>query len=289
MQPVSGSAHAMAWREEREPALRRHMVRARTISERMVTLQREARIGFHTSAIGVEASIVGAVLAARPEDWIFPDARGWYAALARGMPLASYIHHVFGTAKDPSKGHSAPDHAPARAQRVVPPSGIIGAHLPQAVGAAWAAKIKGESTGTLVLFGADVAASGDFHNALNFAGVFAVSTVFVCRSKPGDDIVGRAVAYGLASAQVGCDPAEVFAVVTEARARNGATLIEVVGEEPSMKTDEAVFAETNAELDGAIAEAEAAGPPLRATMFDDVYAALPAHLERQRSGGNGRG
>ena len=254
----------------------------------MVALQRDGKIGFHTSSIGVEASIVAAVLAARPEDWIFPDARGWYAAIARGLPVTTYVHHVFGSAKDPAKGHSAPDHAPARAQRVVPPSGVIGAHLPQGVGAAWAAKIKGDPAGTLVLFGADVAASGDFHNALNFAGVFAVPTIFVCRSKHGDDIVGRAVAYGLASAQVGCNPAEVFAVVTEARARKGATLIEVVGEDESMKMDEAVYAETNAELDRAVAEAEATGSPAPATMFDDVYAALPDHLVKQR-GGNGHG
>lgn len=272
-------------------ALHRHMVRARTISERMVSLQREAIVGFHTSSIGVEASIVAAVLAVEPGDWVFPDARGWYAALARGLPIATYVHHAFGSAADPAKGHSAPDHAPARAQHVVPPSGVAGAHLPQAVGAAWAAKIKGETTGTLALFGAEVAASGDFHNALNFAGVFGISTVFVCRAQAGDDIVGRAVAYGLASARVAARADEVFEVVREARARKGATLIEVVGSEESLAADDAVVAETNAELDRAITEAKAAGLPAPATMFDDVYAALPAHLRAQRSrlGGDTRG
>jgi TPP-dependent pyruvate/acetoin dehydrogenase alpha subunit len=265
------------------------MLRARTISERMVALQRDAKIGFHTSSIGVEASIVGAVLAARDEDWIFPDARGWYAALARGLPIATYVHHAFGTERDPAKGHAAPDHAPARAYRVVPPSGVIGAHLPQAVGAAWAAKIKGESVGTLALFGSDVAASGDFHNALNFAGVFGVSTIFVCRAKPGEDIVGRAVAYGLASAQVPNDVGAVFAVVREARERKGATLIEVVGADETALAGE--DAETSHELDRAIAEAQAASAPAPATMFDDVYAALPTHLAKQRQslGENGRG
>src|SRR5690606_24211558 len=102
----------------------------------------------------------------------FPGPREWYAALARGMPLAEYVHHAFGSAEDPTRGHSPPDHAPGRRYRVVPPSGIVGAHLPQAVGAAWAAKIDRSDVAVLCLFGAKIVASGDFHNAMNFAGVF---------------------------------------------------------------------------------------------------------------------
>src|SRR6185312_9497883 len=109
------------------------------------------------------------VLAARANDWIFPGMREWAAAIVRGMPLANYVHHAFGSAKDPALGHAAPDHAPARAFNVVPPSGLVGAHLPQGVGAAWAAKTRKENVAAIVLFGQEAIDTGDFHNAMNFA------------------------------------------------------------------------------------------------------------------------
>jgi len=310
-------------------ALLRHMVRARVVSARMVGLQRSEKIGYHHASLGEEAAIVGAVLAMRATDWIFPGAREWYAGLARGLPLGVYVHHAFGSAEDPTNGHAAPDHAPARALHVVPPSGVIGAHLPQAVGAAWAAKIERANVATLALFGAEVAASGDFHNALNFGGVFKAPVVFVCRAKPDARIVDRAVAYGLASARVdGADALAVFTVVKAALARategKGRTLVEVVS--PSLERvtagaiDDAALAagdvldlgagdpvarlgallarenrasagaqkvlaaEVMAELDAAVLAAERAGAPAPATIFEHVYAGVPAHLaaERQR-------
>lgn len=305
-------------------ALHRHMVRARVVSARMVALQRAAKIGFHSASLGEEAAIVGAVLAMRETDWIFPGVREWYAALARGFPLATYVHHAFGSAEDPAKGHAAPDHAPARKFHVVPPSGILGAHLPQAVGAAWAAKIAKNDIAALALFGAEVVESGDFHNALNFAGVFKAPVVFVCRAGAGKRIVDRAVAYGLANARVdGGDALAVFTVVKAALARategKGATLVEVVspvparlaalGAEGALESTElldlgsddpltrlrrvlvtsspeeqsgAIAEGVRGELDEAIAAAERRGAPAPATIFEHVYAGMPAHLAAQR-------
>jgi TPP-dependent pyruvate/acetoin dehydrogenase alpha subunit len=320
------------------PALHHHMVRARLVSARMVALQREGRIGYHTASIGEEAAIVGAVLAMRQSDWVFPGVREWYAGLTRGLSLEAYVHHAFGSAQDPAKGHAAPDHAPARAFNVVPPSGVIGAHLPQAVGAAWAAKVKKERVATLALFGAEVVESGDFHNAMNFAGVFRAPVVFVCRARPGRQIVDRAVAYGLASARVdGADALAVFTVVKAALDRaiegKGATLIEAVSpklgalesladgplvaggetlvsgsrgsaeggtrevldlgdEDPLSRlrralarekriepgAQESIAHDVRVELETAIAAAERAGAPSPSTIFDHVYAGMPAHL-----------
>jgi TPP-dependent pyruvate/acetoin dehydrogenase alpha subunit len=306
-------------------ALYGHMVRARVVSARMVALQRAERIGFHTSSIGEEAAIVGAVLAMRETDWVFPGAREWYAALARGLPLSVYVHHAFGSAQDPAKGHASPDHAPARNVHVVPPSGIIGAHLPQAVGAAWAAKIEKANVATLALFGAEVAEGGDFHNALNFAGVFKAPAVFLCRAKPGKRVADRAVAYGIASARVdGTDALAVLSVVKAALARaaegKGPTLVEVVSpvlaklsalddaslasgdvldlgdDDPltrlrkvlarekriELGAQETIAHDVGAELDAAIAAAESAGAPAPGTIFEDVYARVPAHLAAQQ-------
>jgi TPP-dependent pyruvate/acetoin dehydrogenase alpha subunit len=261
----------------------------------MVRLQREGKIGYHASSIGDEAVIVGAVLAARPNDWIFPGMREWAAAIVRGMPLANYVHHAFGSAKDPALGHSAPDHAPARAFKIVPPSGVVGAHLPQGVGAAWAAKTRKEHVATIVLFGKEAIDTGDFHNAMNFAGVMKAPVVFVCRAP----VAERAVAYGLASAIVdGGNARAVYDAVRAALAREGATLIEAV---PPSFADLATRDDLHdlgsndptggardhaieAELDRAIAEAEAAGPPAASTIFDHVFAEIPSYLAAQKQG-----
>jgi len=278
-------------------ALLRHMVRARAVSVRMVGLQQAARIGYHASSIGDEAVVVGATLAAREADWLFPSMRDWAAALTRGMPLANYVHHAFGSKLDPALGHAAPDHAPSRAFRVVPPSGVAGAHLPQAVGAAWAARTRKEPMSAIAFFGAEALDTGDFHNALNFAGVFKAPVVFVCRAP----VAERAVAYGLASAKVdGGDALAVHELVTAALQREGATLIEAITpkfsgaalidlgpEDPIFRlaaraASEILERESSLdELESAIEAAEAAGPPAKATLFDHVYAEVPAHLRAQ--------
>jgi pyruvate dehydrogenase E1 component alpha subunit len=202
------------------------------------------------------------------------------------------VHHAFGSAKDPALGHSAPDHAPARAFRIVPPSGVIGAHLPQGVGVAWAAKTRKENVAAIVLFGKEAIDTGDFHNALNFAGVMKAPVVFVCRAP----VAERAVAYGLASAIVdGADAAAVHAAVSAAIERGGATLIQAVPPAfGDLATREDLLnlgpndpvrgrdAGIDGELDAAIAAAEAAGPPAASTIFDHVYASIPSHLAAQK-------
>lgn len=323
-------------REGRDDALEaalpmfRHMVRLRLISAKMVELQREGRIASHASVIGEEAAVVGTVLAAREGDWIFPGTREWGAALVRGLPLATYVHHVFGDAEDPAKGHAPPDHPPAKSVRVAPASGVVGAHVPQAVGFAWAARIRKEDVATLALFGDGASSTGDFHNALNFAGVFKPASVLVCRNNgragasptsrqtKTETIAEKAVAYGLANARVsGEDALAVYATVRAGVRRaaegKGTLLVEVTTSPPESlegkdllalgehdpivvlrrvleqngrldaAREEALRAEITAEIDAAVSAAERAARPTAATIFDDVYARVPAHLAAQRA------
>lgn len=315
-------------------ALYRHMVTLRLVSARMVDLQRSEKIAFHSSCLGEEAVIAAATLAARPSDWVFPGVREWGAALVRGLPLVNYMHHAFGSRSDAAKGHSPPDHPPARAYRVAPASGIAGAHVPQAVGAAWAAKIKKDDVATIAIFGEAASSSGDFHNAVNFAGVFKPAVVFVCRNDGRERFAStreRAIAYGVASATVdGSDALAVLSVVRAALARaaegKGATLIEAVTHpiaagspalanvpaaawagggaellslgdaDPIVRlrrvlereklaesgADEAIAREVRAAIDAAVNDAEREGPPGTSTIFDDVYAEVPAHLRTQK-------
>lgn len=239
----SASPHAT---ESLEGALAafRHMVRLRLLSSRMVDLQRAEKVSFHATCLGEEAAIVGVTLAARENDWVFPGSREWGAAIGIPRTIATYVHHAFGTSYDPAKGHAAPDHPPARRLKVAPASGVTGAHIPQAVGAAWAAKIKKEDVATIAIFGEGATSTGDFHNALNFAGVFKAPCVFVCRnngravSTPAarqtrsESFAAKAVAYGVANARIdGSDLATVLSLGRAAIARaadgKGATLIEI--------------------------------------------------------------
>jgi TPP-dependent pyruvate/acetoin dehydrogenase alpha subunit len=304
------------------------MVTLRLVSARMVDLQRSDAIAFHAACLGEEAVIAAAASAARPHDWVFPGLREWGATIVRGLPIATYVHHAFGTGRDPAKGHAAPDHPPARGFKVAPASGVAGAHVLQAVGAAWAAKIKKDDVAAIAIFGDAANASGDLHNALNFAGVFKAPCVFVCRHDGrGPSLQGeRAVAYGLASARVdGSDALAVLAVVRSALARaaagKGATLIEATTKPlvPAITDDglrrgdaallalgdddpivrlravlvrerildsagqDLVAAGVRAALDAAVAETAATPRPARSTIFDDVYAEVPAHLEAQKA------
>lgn len=300
-------------------ALYRHMVTLRLVSARMVDLQRGEKVAFHSSCLGEEGVIAAASLAARENDWVFPGTREWGAAIVRGLPVANYMHHAFGSGQDAAKGHSAPDHPPARRYRVAPASGISGAHVPQAVGAAWAAKIKNDDVAAIAIFDVAATSTGDFHNALNFAGVFKPACVFVCRTggnrSPRPDSFAaardRAIAYGIASASVdGSDALAVLTIVRAALARaalsggaKGATLIEAVTQplaapdaDPLVRlkrvlereklldaaANDAIGREIRAAIDAAVSVAERAGPPATSTIFEDVFAEVPAHLIAQK-------
>ncbi len=307
-------------------ALYAHAARARLLSARMTFLQHAGRVAFHAACIGEEVAIAATAMALREGDWFFPGHREWAGALVRGIPTATYAHQAFGTAVDVVKGHGAPDHPASRARHVVPASGLIGAHLVQAVGAAWAARMRKDDVVTLAMFGTAAAATGDFHNAVNFAGVFKAPCVLVSRaSRLGAkkaDLADRAAAYGVACASVdGGDGLAVLTLVREAVARaaagKGATLVEVATERFTSLPDEwsapellslgaagadplarlraalerdgaldaagheALVAELRAEIDAAVAAAEGAARPPIASMFEDVYAELPAHLRAQ--------
>jgi len=290
--------------------LYRRMVLARHMDERLVALQREGRVAYHTSAIGEEAAVVGSALALRDQDWLFPGSRDAAAALARGLSPTSYAHHVFGSGADAGKGRQMPEHVTSRAARIVSASPLLGTQLPHAVGLAWAAK--GQDVVALAYFGVAATYVGDFHNALNFAGVFRAPVVFVSRSSrdrrsSAESIAAKGVAYGVPGIEVdGSDPFAVYretrAAVTRAASGAGPTLIDAIVStlpalDPVARTrralesrgvwsdakQSALVAEVEAEVAAAIDAAEAAPPPSNETLFDDTFAEVPWNLREQRA------
>ncbi|HEY7724933.1 MAG TPA: thiamine pyrophosphate-dependent enzyme [Anaeromyxobacteraceae bacterium] len=226
-------------------ALYRWMLLSRQLDERMVALQRQGRIGFYIGAFGEEATVLGTAAAMAPGDWIFPCYREHAAALLRGMPLTTFVCDLLGNAGDRMLGHQMPCHEAWRPGLYASISSPIATQIPHAVGAAWAARIRGEEMVSLVYFGEGATSANDFHTGLNFAGVHRVPTVFVCRNNgwaisvprerqtAAETIAQKAVAYGIRGERVdGNDLLAVVAATRRARARaaagEGPTLLECV-------------------------------------------------------------
>jgi 2-oxoisovalerate dehydrogenase E1 component alpha subunit len=221
------------------------MVRVRLLDDRLVALQRQGRIGFHIGSIGEEAAIMGSAFAMRKSDWIFPCYREFGAALWRGLPLQLYLDNMFGNSRDTVKGRQMPDHYTSRESHFGSISSPVGTQITHAVGFSWAAKLRRDDGVTIVYFGDGGTSANDFHNGMNFAGVFKTPTIFFCRnngwaiSVPTErqtasaSFAEKGVAYGVPS--IRCDGNDLLAVIAatrEALARavrgDGATLVEAI-------------------------------------------------------------
>jgi pyruvate dehydrogenase E1 component alpha subunit len=225
--------------------LYRQMVMTRQMDERLVMLQRQGRIGFHVGSLGEEAAILGSAFAMQKQDFLFPCYREFGAALMRGLPLQNFIDNMFGNANDTVQGRQMPNHTTCREVGWCSISSPVGTQITQAVGFAWAAKIKKQNSSALVYFGDGATSSSDFHSGVNFAGVFKVPCVLLCRnngwaiSVPVErqtatkTFAEKAAAYGIPGVRV--DGNDLFAVVDvtrKARERGergeGPTLIEAI-------------------------------------------------------------
>ena len=210
------------------------MVVSRRFDEKALSLQRQGRIGTYASIRGQEAAQVGPAFAMEKNDWLFPAFREAAAYIARGHPM----HMIYQYWGGDERGEQIP-----KDQNNFTVSIPVGSHLVHAVGAAMAAKHLNKKTAALVFFGDGATSEGDFHEALNFAGVFKAPAVFVCqnnqwaisvpvkRQTESETIAQKAVAYGFEGARVdGNDIFAVYKAVSEALKKakqgKGPTLIE---------------------------------------------------------------
>lgn len=240
-------------REVSEPAIDddvaveayRYMKLMRLLDARMILLQRQGRVGFYGACTGQEAVPVGCALAIDPGDWVFQALRESAMMLVRGLPLSTYIAQIFGNSGDLLKGRMQPSHMAARQVNQVSWSSCIGTQLPQAVGAAMAAKAKGDGQVVLGFIGDGGTSEADFHHAMTFASVYQAPCVLICQNnhfaisvRPWNQtasatyaIKGRA--YGIRSVRVdGNDVLAMYHAVAQAAARarkgEGPTFIEAV-------------------------------------------------------------
>jgi pyruvate dehydrogenase E1 component alpha subunit len=212
------------------------MLLGRRLDERMLRLQRQGRIGTFAPIKGQEASQLGSAFCLSPTDWMVPSFRETAAMVWRGWPIEKLLLYFSGYLEG---GQPAPD------QHDLPIAIPVSTQLPHAVGLAYAAQYRTDPAVVMVFFGDGATSEGDFHEALNVAGVWQVPVVFVCQNNQwaisvplkkqthSRTLAGKALAYGVPGIQV--DGNDVLAVVAagreaveRARGGDGPTLIECV-------------------------------------------------------------
>jgi pyruvate dehydrogenase E1 component alpha subunit len=212
------------------------MVFIRLADQKAVMLQRQGRMGTYAPIWGQEACQVGSAYILQGGDWVFPAFRELGATLMMGIPLKTIYLYWMGN----EEGSRAPEGV-----NVAPVSIPVGTHPLHAVGVAWAAKIRGDKIVTISYFGDGATSKGDFHEAMNLAGVFKTPSIFFCQNNQfaisvprkiqtaSETIAQKAIAYGVDGIQV--DGNDLFAVSTatkeaigKARSGGGSTLIEAV-------------------------------------------------------------
>jgi pyruvate dehydrogenase E1 component alpha subunit/2-oxoisovalerate dehydrogenase E1 component alpha subunit len=319
-------------------AMLRHMLKLRALDQRMLSLQRQGRIGFYGTAMGQEAAITGSAYVWRSEDWVFPALRELGVSMWRGTTVQEVVCQLIGNSGDVLIGRQMPMHFSDRKVKTFAWSSVIGTQLPHAVGAAYAARMLGHDTVMVGYLGDGATSGGDFHAAANFAGVYKLPVVFFCQNNQwaisvplskqtaSESIAIKAAAYGMPGIQV--DGNDVFAVIAasreaadRARSGGGPTLIEAVtfrmgghssSDDPSRYRDPSLVPEWEKrdpvtrlraylkktkvladgieekwaqefqdEISAAITAAEALPPPGIETLFSDVYAQMPKHIQEQ--------
>ncbi|MCH7583991.1 MAG: pyruvate dehydrogenase (acetyl-transferring) E1 component subunit alpha [Acidobacteria bacterium] len=212
------------------------MVTARAYDSKCNAMQVQGRLATYASFEGQEAAQIGSIAALRNDDWVVATYRDAAAMWFQGYLWANLL---LGRMGDERGG------APPEDVNVLPPSITVGAHMIHAVGLGWAESLQGSDRIAMALFGDGATSEGDFHEAMNFAGVFSTPTVFLCqnngfaismprqRQTAAEWLTNKAIGYGMPGVLV--DGNDLFAMigvtrdaVGRARAGDGPTFIEAL-------------------------------------------------------------
>jgi pyruvate dehydrogenase E1 component subunit alpha len=189
------------------------LILSRTYDHHALSLQREGRLGTFPSILGQEASQVGSAFALEKTDWVFPSFREMGVYILLGYPMHMLFQYWMGD----ERGFKIPN-----GLNIFPICVPVGTQIPHAVGAAMAAKYRGDKIAVVTYFGDGGTSEGDFHEGFNIAGVFKLPVVFICQnnqwaiSVPREKqtasrtLAQKAFAYGFEGFQV--DGNDVFAV-----------------------------------------------------------------------------
>jgi TPP-dependent pyruvate/acetoin dehydrogenase alpha subunit len=225
--------------------LYRQLCRVRFFEESIARLNRQGKIlGGVYSGRGQEAIVVGTCFGLRRDDLIAPVHRDIGAFLVKGMTARQMMTQIMARANAPSRGKDSWTHTGDLDVGVIGSTSMLASSMPIAVGAGLAARMQGRDSVVVSYFGEGSTARGDFHEALNFAGIHAAPCIWICEnnhyaySTPNDrespvPFFEKGRAYGMPSFEI--DGNDVLAVyhatmdaVARARRGDGGTVIECV-------------------------------------------------------------
>jgi len=196
---------------------------ARYYDERAISLQRQGRMGTYSPISGQEAGHAASAFALSEDDWVLPSHRADIASHIQGLGLEFHLMYCMGM----EQGNRIPDGVP-----VFPVTLPIATQIPHAVGMGWASTYLDEDRVFMAYFGDGGTSEGDFHEGLNFAGVYDTPTIFFINNNqwaisiPPDEqtasrtLAEKATAYGFEGVRVdGMDPLAVYQVTRDAAAK----------------------------------------------------------------------
>src|SRR5580658_9153716 len=154
-------------------ALHRQMVIGRRLDTQATALTKQGYLAVYPSSHGQEACQVGAVLALREQDWLFPTYRDTVAVLTRAVPPADALSLLRG---EWHCGYDPYEH------KVAPQCTPLATNTLHAVGLARAAQLKHTDQVALAMLGDGATSEGDTHEALNFAAVWNAPVVFLVQN-----------------------------------------------------------------------------------------------------------
>src|SRR5258706_11449697 len=216
----------------------------RAFDLRLSTLVKQGKVrsGVYTG-IGQEAIIVGTCYGLRKEDFIVPLHRDLGAFLMKGVEPRVMMSQMFAKTTGLSKGRDSALHSGVTELGIFGNTSMLGANLPVAAGIGFTFKMEKTDNVVVAYFGEGASNTGDFHEALNFAGVHALPVIFICENNQYaysvplektmaiDDVADRAAGYGFDGVSInGNDVLAVYqstqGALARARGGQGPTLIE---------------------------------------------------------------
>ena len=177
------------------------MILIRRFEEKAAEMYALGKIGgFLHLYIGQEAVAVGAISATRPDDYAISSYREHGHCLAKGSDPKHVMAELFGRRDGLSKGKGGSMHLFDKSVNFLGGHAIVGAHLPLAAGAAFAAKYEGGDQVVLCFFGDGAVPEGEFHETLNLAALWKLPVIFICENNRY--AMGTAIHRALAQTEI---------------------------------------------------------------------------------------
>ena len=212
------------------------MVLGRVSDDKALQFQRQGRMLTYAPNHGQEAAQVGSIAAMEDQDWLVLAFREFNAMLYKGVTLEQAFLYWYGN----EMGSRYDDDV-----KVLPVNVPIGSQINHAAGIAYAAKLRQTDEAAIVYIGDGGTSHGEFHEGVNFAGLFDLPVVIViqnnqyaistprAKATKAKTLAQKAIAYGIPGIQVdGNDPLAMYVATKAARERakkgEGPTLIEAV-------------------------------------------------------------